>query len=73
MNGDYIMIINNVTKEKIESIINRKLKYSYEFEPFWKNKKCKIKETKNNINCMYYGKPTWSNKNGFLGGISFSK
>ena len=67
------MIINDANKEKIEKVLNRKLKYSYEFEPFWKGAKCEITKTINSIDCMYYGKPTWSSKNGFLGGISFSK
>ena len=66
------MIIQNVTKEQIEKIVGRKFKFEYEFEPFWDGTTCEIKETKNNIDCMYYGKPTWSNKSGFLGGISFA-
>ena len=66
------MIIENVTKEKVEHAINRKLKYSFEFEPLWKNTRCEITKTNTNINCMYYGKSTWSNKNGFLGGVSFT-
>lgn len=67
------MTIDNITKEQIEKILNRKLKYSYEFEAFWKGTKCKITETEDNINCMYYGKSTWSNKSGFLGGVIFIK
>jgi hypothetical protein len=66
------MIIKNVTKEQIENIVGRTFKFEYEFEPFWKNTRCEITKTNTNIDCMYYGKSTWSNKNGFLGGVSFT-
>lgn len=68
-----MIIIKNVTKDKIEKAINRKIEFSYEFKSEWVNSRCEIEETDKNIDCMYYGKPTWSNKSGFLGGINFVK